>query len=154
LSKPFLPEEVYSVISNNLALIAKIKTEVKDKIVSEKPNQTAEEKFSSTEPYTQKLFELVFKNLDNSDLSVESLADMMATNRSHFQRKIKNLTGFSPSEIIKLIRLEKSKEFLLAKKGNITEVAYMCGFSSQSYFTKCFTQQFGYSPTQIFEKHN
>lgn len=149
LSKPFLPDELYSVISNQLELIARIKSELKVKIETQKPDQTAEEKFNSTEPYTQKLFDLIFKNLDNSDLSVELLADLMATNRSHFQRKIKNLTGYSPSELIKMIRLEKSKEFLLAKRGNITEVAYMCGFSSQSYFTKCFTQQFGYSPTQI-----
>jgi len=152
LSKPFLPEELFSVISNQLELISKIKSELKSKIETQKPDQTAEQKFISTEPYTQKLFDLIFKHLDNSDLTVELLADLMATNRSHFQRKIKNLTGYSPSELIKLIRLEKSKEFLLSKKGNITEVAYMCGFSSQSYFTKCFTQQFGFSPTQIFNQ--
>lgn len=152
LAKPFLPDELYSVVSNQLELIAKVRHETKANIDTPKPQQTVEQKFSSTEPYTQKLFELIFKNLDNSDLSVELLADLMATNRSHFQRKIKNLTGYSPSEIIKLIRLEKAMEFLLAKKGNITEVAYMCGFSSQSYFTKCFTQHFGYSPTQAIEK--
>jgi signal transduction histidine kinase/DNA-binding response OmpR family regulator len=152
LSKPFLPEELNSVIANQLELISKIKKELKSKIETQKPDQTAEEKFISTEPYTQKLFDLIFKNLDNSDLTVELLADLMATNRSHFQRKIKSLTGFSPSELIKLIRLDKSKEFLLAKKGNITEIAYMCGFSSQSYFTKCFRQQFGFSPTQIFHQ--
>lgn len=152
LPKPFLPDELYSVVSNQLDLIYKIRKDIKSNIETTKPNQTVEEKFTSTERYTQKLFDLIFKNLDNTDLSVELLADLMATNRSHFQRKIKNLTGYSPSEIIKLIRLEKSKEFLLAKKGNITEVAYMCGFSSQSYFTKCFTQHFGYSPTQTEEK--
>jgi len=149
MTKPFLPEELNSVISNQLALISTIRKEFKTKVETSKKDQTAEEKFTSTEPYTQKLFDLIFKNLDNSELSVEMLADLMATNRSHFQRKIKTLTGYSPSEIIKLIRLEKSREFLLAKKGNITEVAYMCGFSSQSYFTKCFTQHFGSSPTQI-----
>jgi signal transduction histidine kinase/DNA-binding response OmpR family regulator len=154
MTKPFLPEELNSVITNQLELISGIKKEFKSKIETEKPDQTPEEKFSSTEPYTQKLFDLIFKQLDNSELSVELLADQMATNRSHFQRKIKSLTGFSPSELVKLIRLEKSKQFLLAKKGNITEVAYMCGFSSQSYFTKCFTQHFGYSPTQAVENKN
>jgi signal transduction histidine kinase/CheY-like chemotaxis protein len=152
LSKPFLPDELNSVIANQLELIFKIKKDLKVKIETQKPDQTAEEKFNSSEPYSQKLFDLIFKHLDNSDLTVELLADLMATNRSHFQRKIKSLTGYSPSELIKLIRLEKSKEFLLAKKGNITEVAYMCGFSSQSYFTKCFTLQFGYSPTQIYNQ--
>jgi two-component system, sensor histidine kinase ChiS len=148
LSKPFLPEELFSVISNQLELISKIRKELKGRIEAPEADLAPEKKFSSSEPYTQKLFDLIFKNLDNSELSVEILADLMATNRSHFQRKIKSLTGYSPSELVKFIRLEKSKEFLLAKKGNITEVAYMCGFSSQSYFTKCFTQHFGYSPTQ------
>jgi DNA-binding response OmpR family regulator/two-component sensor histidine kinase len=152
LSKPFLPEELHSVIGNQLELINKIKKELKTNIETPKPDVKAEEKFKSTEPYTQKLFDLIFKQLDNPELSVELLADLMATNRSHFQRKIKSLTGYSPSELIKMIRLEKSKEFLLAKKGNITEVAYMCGFSSQSYFTKCFTQHFGFSPTQLFNQ--
>ncbi|MCE3260670.1 MAG: integral rane sensor hybrid histidine kinase, partial [Bacteroidetes bacterium] len=152
ISKPFLPEELNSVITNQIELITRIKKEFKSKVETQTPDQTPEEKFSSSEPYTQKLFDLIFKQLDNPELSVESLADQMATNRSHFQRKIKSLTGYSPSELIKLIRLEKSLQFLLAKKGNITEVAYMSGFSSQSYFTKCFTQHFGYSPTQALEK--
>lgn len=77
----------------------------------------------------------------------------MATNRSHFQRKVKAITGFSPSELIKFIRLEKAKEFLLDKKGNVTEVAYMVGFSSQSYFTKCFSEYYKKSPTEMLQNH-
>lgn len=153
IAKPFLPEELFSVISNQIELLAHQKNELQKNIQSQKPDLKAEDKFSSIEPYTQKLFDLIFKHLDNSELSVELLADLMATNRSHFQRKIKKLTGYSPSELIKLVRLQKAKEFLLAKKGNITEVSDLCGFSSQSYFTKCFSQHFGYSPTQIFDHH-
>jgi signal transduction histidine kinase/CheY-like chemotaxis protein/AraC-like DNA-binding protein len=147
LAKPFLPDELLSLVINQLEILTKRKTEFKEKI--EQPALKTEEKFVGTEPYTQKLFKLIFEQLDNSELSVEGLADMMATNRSHFQRKIKSLTGFSPSELIKAVRMEKAKELLLAKKGNITEVAYQTGFSSQSYFTRCFTQHFGTSPTQM-----
>ena len=50
-----------------------------------------------------------------------------------------------------MIRLEKAREFLLANKGNITEVAYMCGFSSQSYFTKCFTEHFNETPSSVLQ---
>jgi signal transduction histidine kinase/CheY-like chemotaxis protein/AraC-like DNA-binding protein len=150
LSKPFLPEELITLVINQLEILAKRKTEFKQQI--EHTEKKAEEKFVGSEPYTQKLFALIFKNIDNPELSVEGLADQMATNRSHFQRKIKALTGFSPSELIKAVRLEKSKELLLTKTGNITEVAYQCGFSSQSYFTKCFTQHFGISPTQMLHK--
>jgi signal transduction histidine kinase/CheY-like chemotaxis protein/AraC-like DNA-binding protein len=150
LAKPFLPDELIGLVTNQLEILTKRKTEFKQQI--EHTEKKVEEKFVGTEPYTQKLFALIFKDLDNPELTVEGLADQMATNRSHFQRKIKSLTGFSPSELIKSVRLEKAKELLLTKTGNITEVAYQCGFSSQSYFTKCFTQHFGVSPTQMLHK--
>lgn len=152
LSKPFLPDELLALVKNQLAILTRKQVEFEEKI--KEPEKTVEEKFVGTEPYTQKLFKLIFTNLDSSELTVEYLADLMATNRSHFQRKIKSITGFSPSELIKIIRLEKAKEFLIAKKGNITEVAYMVGFSSQSYFTKCFTDYFKNSPSEMLQKHH
>lgn len=151
LAKPFLPEELLSVVSNQLEILSKRKTEFKELITQ--PEKKVEEKFVGTEPYTQKLFALIFKQIEDPELSVEKLADQMATNRSHFQRKVKTITGLSPSEIIKTIRLEKAHELLLSKNGNITEVAYQTGFSSQSYFTKCYTQHFGISPTQMLQKN-
>lgn len=151
VNKPFVPDELYSIISNQLELIYKLKKEFAETLVVNEPELKPEQKFVSSNPYTQKLFQLVFTHLDSPELGVEFLADLMATNRSHFQRKIKNLTGYSPSEIIKLIRLEKAKEFLLAKKGNVTEVAYLCGFSSQSYFTKCFTEHFNETPSAVMQ---
>jgi signal transduction histidine kinase/AraC-like DNA-binding protein len=150
LAKPFLPDELIALVTNQLEILVKRKKEFKQQI--QHTEKKVEEKFIGTDPYTQKLFALIFKNIDNSELSVEGLADQMATNRSHFQRKIKALTGFSPSELIKAVRLEKAKELLLTKTGNITEAAYQCGFSSQSYFSKCFTQHFGISPTQMLQK--
>lgn len=149
LTKPFLPQELLAVIQNQLELIAKLRQETKQNIEKEEPALIAEQRFTSKEPYIQKLFDLIFKHYERSDLTVEFLADLMATNRSHFQRKVKSLTGYSPSDFIKLIRLEKSKEFLINKKGNVTEVAYMCGFSSQSYFTRCFTEHFKASPSDF-----
>jgi signal transduction histidine kinase/CheY-like chemotaxis protein/AraC-like DNA-binding protein len=149
LAKPFLPDELLTLVVNQLEILSKKKTDFKEQITQ--PEKTVEEKYVGTEPYTKKLFALIFQQLDNPELSVEGLADLMATNRSHFQRKVKAITGISPSDLIRIIRLEKAKEFLLAKKGNITEVAYQSGFSSQSYFTKCFTQHFGISPTQMLQ---
>jgi len=150
LTKPFLPNELLALVKNQLAVITKKQNDFVQ--VISKPEKTAEEKFIGSEPYTQKLFKLIFSKLDSPELTVENLADLMATNRSHFQRKIKTITGFSPSELIKIIRLEKAKEFLLAKKGNITEVAYMVGFSSQSYFTKCFAEYFSKTPSEMLQK--
>ena len=149
LSKPFLPDELITLVSNQLEILNKRKTEFVELITQ--PQKSVEEKFAGNEPYTQKLFALIFKHFEDSELSVEKLADMMSTNRSHFQRKIKSITGFSPSELIKNIRLEKAKELLINRSGNITEIAYQVGFSSQSYFTKCFSQHFGVSPSQLLQ---
>jgi two-component system sensor histidine kinase ChiS len=153
LSKPFVPEEVYSIIISQLELINQYKKQIKHAVESKEVDLTVEEKYSSTQPYIQKLFTFIFQHIDNTDLGVEFLADLMATNRSHFQRKVKSLTGYSPSELIKIIRLEKAREYLLAKKGNVTEVAYMVGFSSQSYFTKCFSEYFQKSPSEMLQSH-
>lgn len=151
LTKPFYPDELLGIIHNQLEIIKRIQNTFKQKVGDTKI--TLEERFKGEEPYTQKLFQFIFAKLDAPELTVEYLADLMATNRSHFQRKTKTLTGYSPSELIKMIRLEKAKDYLLAKKGNITEVAYMVGFSSQSYFTKCFTDYFKKSPSEMLQKH-
>jgi signal transduction histidine kinase/CheY-like chemotaxis protein/AraC-like DNA-binding protein len=150
LTKPFLPNELVAVVLNQLEILDKRKKEFKQLI--EAPEKKTDEKFTEQDPYIKKLYEMILKNLDDASFSVERLADLMAINRSHFQRKVKALTGFSPSEIIKTIRLEKAKELLLKKAGNVTEVADLTGFSSQSYFTKCFTEHFGVTPTQIVQK--
>ncbi|HRG59199.1 MAG TPA: response regulator [Bacteroidia bacterium] len=149
LAKPFLPDELVHLVANQL-LLQKQKSE-KFKEVAENQEIKTEEKYKGNDPYTEKFFKILFANLDNSEFTVEQFADLMATNRSHFQRKIKSLTGFSPSELIKRVRLDKSKDYFKQKKGNITEIAYLCGFSSQSYFTKSFTQYFGLTPSQFLQ---
>ncbi len=151
ITKPFIPDELIAVIRNQLALVKKTQENYQQNL--KQKDQTTEERFKGEDPYTQKLINLIFSNLDAPELTVEYLADLMATNRSHFQRKTKSLTGYSPSELIKMIRLEKGKDYLLAKKGNITEVAYMVGFSSQSYFTKCFSDYFKKSPSEMLHNH-
>ena len=150
IAKPFLPDELITLVTNQLEILKKKKTEFIERL--QQPEIKIEERFVGIEPYTQKLFKLIFQQLHNEQLSVESLAELMATNRSHFQRKVKAITGFSPSELIKTIRLEKAKELLLLKHFNITEIAFQTGFSSQSYFTRCFTQHFGISPTQMLHQ--
>lgn len=147
--KPFSPAELLALVKNQLDILQKRKQEFKAQ--AESPGKTPEEKYKGAEPYTQKLFALIFDKLSDPELTVEKLADLMATNRSHFQRKVKALTGFSPSELLRTIRLERAKELLLARSGNVTEVAYQAGFSSQSHFTRSFTQHFGVPPTQMLQ---
>ncbi len=146
LSKPFQPEELASVVYNQLQLIEKQRSYFRKQ--ADKKDITIEERFSESDPFTKKCLALIIDHLDDAQLSVEKLAALMNINRSHFQRKIKALTGYSPSELIRIVRLEKAKELLQRKEGNITEIAYATGFTSQSYFTKCFSDHFGYPPSK------
>jgi len=147
LAKPFSPAELKGLIKNQLSLLA----EQKSRYMARSADTTiaVPERFAGTDPFTQQCYKLINDHLDDAQLSVERLAELMNINRSHFQRKIKTLTGYSPSELIKTIRLERAKDMLLKKEGNITEVAYATGFTSQSYFTRCFSEHFGYPPSQV-----
>jgi transcriptional regulator GlxA family with amidase domain len=146
LSKPFQPQELISLVRNQIQL-----TERQKELYQQKTTDaqiSIEERFSGTDPFTKKCYALIEEHLDDAQLSVEHLAELMNINRSHFQRKIKALTGFSPSDLIRTIRLEAARQMLINKSGNITEVAYATGFTSQSYFTKCYSEHFGYPPSQ------
>ncbi len=147
LSKPYHPEQLVALVNNQLQVIHKQIAHFRQQAGNEQ--KTIEERFSGTDPFTQKCYTIIHEHLDDAQLSVEMLAELMNINRSHFQRKIKALTGYSPSELIRIIRLENAKEMLLKKAGNITEIAYLTGFTSQSYFTKCFSDHFGYPPSQL-----
>ena len=94
----------------------------------------------------QGVFEVVESNLENSLFGVEELCKTMAISRSHLHRQLHRLTGLSASSLIRQIRLAHAKKLLLEGEYTSSEVAYKVGFSSQTYFTKCFHDHFGYPP--------
>jgi two-component system sensor histidine kinase ChiS len=147
LPKPFHPDELMGVVRNQLLILEKQRDTFRQQAAD--ATQQPEVRFAGTDPFTQKCYSLIAEHMDDAQLSVEKLAELMSTSRSHFQRKLKTLTGYSPSELIRIVRLEKAMELLQKREGNITEVAYLAGFTSQSYFTKCFSEHFGYPPSQV-----
>jgi signal transduction histidine kinase/DNA-binding response OmpR family regulator len=149
VSKPFSPDELQLVIRNLFTTIQRNKDAYTDSIHSEK---TFEERIKSQNAYVNKVVELIISNIDNPDYSVNELSGDLAVSRSQLHRKLAALTGFSTTSFISMIRLEKAKDLLLNNEGNITEIAYRCGFNSQSYFTKSFTEYFGKSPSQFMKK--
>jgi len=101
--------------------------------------------------FLEKAFEAVESNLDNSLFGVEELCKTLAISRSHLHRQLNNIVGLSASNFIRQIRLNHAKKLL--EKGDITssEISYMVGFSSQTYFTKCFHDYFGYPPGSLIK---
>jgi signal transduction histidine kinase/DNA-binding response OmpR family regulator len=90
--------------------------------------------------------------ISNPELSVDELADHLKLSRSQLYRKIKSLTNYSPNELIRIVRLKYAKQILNSKIKSISEVAYEAGFSSPSYFAKCFKDIYGESPTEYIEQ--
>lgn len=94
----------------------------------------------------------VEKYITNPELNVDELADHLKLSRSQLYRKIKSLTNYSPNELIRIVRLKYAKQLLNSKIKSISEVAYEAGFSSPSYFAKCFKDIYGKSPTEYLER--
>ncbi|HLV62067.1 hybrid sensor histidine kinase/response regulator transcription factor [Galbibacter sp.] len=115
--------------------------------VDENSNTTSLDK-----EFIQKALDYISKNMDDPNIGVESLASHLNLSRSQVYRKIKALTNQTANEFIRNIRLHKAKALLSAGNTTISEVSYAVGFSSSSYFTKCFKAQFGIVPTQLLEE--
>ena len=92
---------------------------------------------------------LVERELANSELSVEDLASEMGLSRVQFYRKIKSLTNYSPAELLRIMRLKRADTMLKTTEKSISEILYSVGFSSPSYFTKCYREYFGETPTDV-----
>nr|WP_314896547.1 two-component regulator propeller domain-containing protein [uncultured Flavobacterium sp.] len=104
--------------------------------------------------FIEKVLNYIKENISNPDLNVESLATQLKLSRSQFYRKIKVLTNQTANEFLRNVRLQKAKQILEKDNVSISEVCYKTGFSSPSYFTKCFKSYFGILPTDVKIKKN
>ena len=102
--------------------------------------------------FIQKLLDYINENISDSNLSVEELASQLKLSRSQLYRKIKALTGQTVNEFIRKIRLERAKQILDSGNANISEACFSVGFSSPSYFSKCFKAHFGVLPSELDAK--
>ena len=87
-------------------------------------------------------------NLSNADFSIQDFANEMTMSRMQLYRVSREFFDLSPTQLLKQRRLEKAAELLLTTKKPISQIAYDCGFSQPSYFSKCFKEQFGCSPKE------
>ena len=99
-----------------------------------------------------KLNQLIEDNMCNSQLSVPFIANEMGISRSGLFAKLKALTDATPNEMIQIVRLRKAAELMKDGRYRINEICYMVGFSSPSYFSKCFQQQFGMKPGEYAKR--
>lgn len=108
-----------------------------------------EKHFRRENEFFNKFIASINEHLSDSDLSVEDIGEEMCLSRVQLYRKVKALTGKSPVEIIREERLRRGHQLLADSSLTISEIAYRVGFSSPSYFAKCYKDMFGKSPTNV-----
>jgi len=146
LTKPFIPKELLLNIRNLLASRKRIHEHyaLNGKLV------TTDTSINSTDNiFLTHLSELLKAQHADSNFSVEQLADATNMSRSQLHRKLKALTGQTPSSVIRRFRLQRAYDLVGASAGSVSQIAHDVGFSSSSYFIKCFHKEFGMSPGEM-----
>ena len=145
IAKPF---EI-NLLKSQLRALLKSRQMVFDKYLGEISTLEANTRTTTADrDFMQEMLAFVYEHLADPQLSVEHLAEELSLSRSQLYRKIKALTGLKTNEFIRNIRLEKAKELLAQPNTNVNTVSHKVGFSSASYFTKCYKEHFGILPTQ------
>ncbi|MDP4271702.1 MAG: hybrid sensor histidine kinase/response regulator transcription factor, partial [Bacteroidota bacterium] len=149
LTKPFdmtlLVQRIKSIIRNRAAVkekalkLIKVPTSNNDQILTNELN----------DKFLKKMSEVVRANISNSEFGKDDFAAAMNVSSSLLYKKVKALTDQSPTDFIKVVRLDYAQELLQSRKYSVTEVSELCGFSSIGYFSTVFKKHFGKSPTEI-----
>lgn len=102
--------------------------------------------------FVEKFKTLIDAKMGDSGLNVEDLGKEMGLSRVQLYRKIKSLTNYSPNELLRIARLKRAASLLASSDMTVAEIGYEVGFSSPSYFAKCYKEQFGESPTDLLKR--
>ena len=103
---------------------------------------------SAESQFVEKFRTIIQANLGNSELNVETISHEMGISRAQLYRKIKSIAGISPNDIVREARMRRADRLLETTDKSVSEIAYEVGFSSPSYFTKCYREFFGRTPNK------
>ncbi|GAB6977171.1 substrate-binding domain-containing protein [Prevotella falsenii] len=145
LTKPFngnvLKARIKNLITNRKLMKIVFGNDARED-VHEEVSQSAESRF------VEKFRAIIQSNLGNSGLNVETISGELGISRAQLYRKIKSITGISPNDIIREARMKRADRLLETTDKSVSEIAYEVGFSSPSYFTKCYREFFGRTPNK------
>jgi signal transduction histidine kinase/DNA-binding response OmpR family regulator/ligand-binding sensor domain-containing protein len=145
IEKPFKTEYLKLRVTNLLSARENIREKIsRDLIIQPTPIEVRTEE----DKMLRKIQEILEENVSNSDFDVESMSQNFYLSRCHFSRKIKQITGLTPKEIIDSYRLKRAGQ-LLQQNFRVTEVAYMVGFDHPNSFTRAFRKFYNMTPTEF-----
>lgn len=149
IEKPFSPFHLKAQLRNLLK-----KREKQQKTYASTPlsdlHSTIHNKLD--EEFMNKCTDIILNNIEDPEFSVSTLAQELGMSRTSVFTKIKGIIGMTPNDFIKITRLKKACRMMVEGEYRITEIGFLVGFSSSSYFAKCFQKQFGMLPTEFLKK--
>ncbi len=148
LTKPF----DVSILQQRIRTLVKNREIIRDKalkVIKGDDDDSAIVENELNDKFLKRMVEVVHENMANAQFSKKDFASAMHVSPSLLYKKVKSLTDQSPTDFIKMVRLNHSLDLLRTKKYNITEVSELCGFASVGYFSTVFRKHFGKSPTQM-----
>jgi len=147
LTKPFDPKELQIVVKNLIEQRRKLREKFAEGFIRKAPQldfvSPAENAF------LQKITKIVEDKLDDENFSIEELGKTVGMSRSQLHRKIKAITDQSPSVFVRTLRLQHAYHLLKQKAGNISEVAFQVGIPNLAYFSRSFSEQYGFPPSTL-----
>lgn len=150
ISKPFKWKHVMAVIRNLLRSRARLKEKFASHPFIQVDTLTDN---AGDKKLLEKITAIIEERITDPKLSVEELSRELAMSRSSLHKKLKSVSGKVPNEFIRLVRLKHAAKLLLQNEYTISEIGYMSGFNSHSYFSKCFYKQFKITPSEFLEKN-
>jgi AraC-like DNA-binding protein len=100
------------------------------------------------EDFMKRAFDTVEKNMDNPDFGVEDLSRELFMSRVALYKKLLSITGKTPIEFIRIMRLKRAAQLLQKSQQTVSEIAYEVGYNNPKIFTKYFKEEFGVTPSQ------
>jgi YesN/AraC family two-component response regulator len=146
VTKPFEPEYLRARVQNILAQREQLEARYRDRLLRLEPQDNDDQLSGDT--FLAKLLNIMDREMDNNELTVEELVEDMHMGRTVFFNKLKGMTGLSPVEFIREIRIKRAAQLLESGDYNITEITYMVGMNDSRYFSKCFKNTYGMTPSE------
>lgn len=150
ITKPFSSEFLHARIENLMNQRGQLQQYYRSQYISSKTdfNLPPLEIKSQEDLFMQTLIHLMNDNLENFDLNIDLLASKLNMSRTVFFNKLKSLTGFSPVEFVREVRFERAAEYIRDTQLTVAEISYKVGIEDPRYFSRCFKQKFGTTPSE------
>ena len=146
VTKPFQPAYLLALVKSLLENREKLHRQLGSVTTTEEIEPEALSPRDAA--FMKELYELMEKELANTDLDITRMTEMMKISRTKFYYKVKGLTGENPSVFFKRYKLNRAADLLKEGKFNMSEIAYMTGFNTLSHFSTSFKKQFGVPPSE------